>query len=124
MKSKIAIVLLIVFCFTELRPALPFLDYFVNYEYISEVLCINKSKPMSACNGKCYLRQQLNESQDTEKQNKNIATVAFERIPMIIHSAASSFLFVPILESQRPIKFYNFPVKNLFISPPTPPPKC
>ena len=86
MRPKIAIGILIVFCFAEIRPILPFLDYYVNYEYISEVLCINKDKPMSTCNGKCYLSQQLKEAQKTETDvlwlgvwTQNFKALAFYR---------------------------------------------
>lgn len=50
MKQKISIAILIII--KEITPILPFLDCFVNYEYISKVLCINKDKPTSTCNGK------------------------------------------------------------------------
>jgi len=125
MRPKIAIGILIVFCFAEIRPLLPYLDYFVNYEYISEVLCINKEKPMSTCNGKCYLSQQLKEAQQTEKQDKKIPTVEQERIPMIVYnSELPKFLITVLVEAKQYFQFYQFSIKDLSISPPTPPPKC
>lgn len=124
MRPKIAIGMLIVFCLAEIRPLSPFLDYFVNYEYISEALCINKEKPMSTCKGKCYLSQQLKEAQDSEKQDKNIAVVEQERILMIIYNSELPNFLVTVSNSQEEYQFYQFSVKNLFISPPTPPPKC
>lgn len=124
MRPKIAIGILTIFCFAEIRPLLPFLDYFVNYEYISEVLCINKNKPMSTCNGKCYLSQQLKEAQETEKQNKKIPIVEQERIPMIVDNSELPKFLVTDSNAQQQFEFYQFSVKDLFISPPTPPPKC
>ena len=124
MRPKIAIGMLIVFCLAEIRPLSPFLDYFVNYEYISEVLCINKEKPMSTCKGKCYLSQQLKEAQDSEKQDKNLAVVEQERILMIIYNSQLPNFLETVSNSQEEYEFYPFSVKNLFISPPTPPPKC
>ena len=124
MKPKIAIGILIVFCFAEIRPLLPYLDYFVNYEYISEVLCINKEKPMSTCNGKCYLSQQLKEAQQTEKQDKKIPTVEQERIPMIVYNSELPKLLIIVSEAKKYFQFYQFLIKDLSISPPTPPPKC
>lgn len=48
-----------------LKPLVPVLDYAVNYDYISKVLCINKDKPELYCNGKCYLSKELaNSSQE------------------------------------------------------------
>jgi len=124
MRPKIAIGILIVFCFAEIRPLLPYLDYFVNYEYISEVLCINKEKPMSTCNGKCYLSQQLKEAQQTEKQDKKIPTVEQERIPMIVYNSELPKFLITVLEAKQYFQFYQFSIKALSISPPTPPPKC
>ena len=124
MKPNIAIGILIVFCFAEIRPLLPYLDYFVNYEYISEVLCINKEKPMSTCNGKCYLSQQLKEAQQTEKQDKKIPTVEQERIPMIVYNSELPKFLIIVSEAKKYFQFYQFLIKDLSISPPTPPPKC
>ena len=124
MRAKIAIGILIVFCFAEIRPLLPYLDYFVNYQYISEVLCINKEKPMSTCNGKCYLSKQLKEAQQTEKQDKKIPTVEQERIPIIVYDSELPKFLKSVSEANQYSKFYLFSIKYLSISPPTPPPKC
>jgi len=124
MRPKIAIGILIIFCFSEIKTLMPFLDYLVNYEFISEVLCINKDKPMSTCKGKCYLSQQLKEAQEIEKQNKKIPTVEQERIPMIIDNSKLPKILVSVLDSKQQCEFYQFSLKDLFISPPTPPPKC
>lgn len=42
-----------------IQPAIPVIEYFVNYEYIANELCENKDKPTMACNGKCYLEKQV-----------------------------------------------------------------
>lgn len=54
------------------RPAEPVLDYVVNYDYISSVLCINKNKPKLQCNGKCYLMKQLQKQQEKEAPKSRI----------------------------------------------------
>jgi hypothetical protein len=41
-------------------------EYAVNYDYISEVLCINKSNPQLQCNGKCYLSKEIAKTNDTD----------------------------------------------------------
>ncbi|MDH6251967.1 hypothetical protein M2347_001694 [Chryseobacterium sp. H1D6B] len=48
------------------RPLVPIAEYAVNYNYIAEVLCINKSRPELHCNGKCYLSKELAKTNDTE----------------------------------------------------------
>ena len=58
-----------------LKPTLPVLDYAVNYDYISKVLCVNKDKPMMHCNGKCHLMKELAKASEKEKpisQNKKV----------------------------------------------------
>ena len=124
MRSKIAIGILIIFCFSEVRPLFPFLEYSVNYEYISEVLCINKEKPMSTCNGKCYLNQQLKEVRESDKQNKNIPTIKLERIPMIICNYEFPKFIVINSASKKHNNFFQLSIIDLTISPPTPPPQC
>ncbi|WP_246008754.1 hypothetical protein [Chryseobacterium lactis] len=49
-----------------LRPLVPVVEYAVNYDYIKNVLCVNKSKPELHCNGKCYLSKELAKANDTE----------------------------------------------------------
>lgn len=53
------------------------MDYVVNYDYISKVLCINKEKPKLNCNGKCHLIKELAKASDqntpssSNKKNTN-----------------------------------------------------
>jgi len=48
-----------------IRPMLPVLEYYANYDYIANELCINKDKPYLECNGKCYLETELNKMNTT-----------------------------------------------------------
>ncbi len=59
--------LFILASFILLKPFIPFVEYVVNYEYISKVLCVNKEKPIIGCDGKCYLMSQLAKSSEEEK---------------------------------------------------------
>ena len=63
-----------------LKPILPVVEYVVNYEYISKVLCVNKDKPMLHCNGKCQLMKELAKASENEKpiSDKKIAAQEFE----------------------------------------------
>jgi len=53
--------------FMLLKPVLPVIDYIVNYEYITKVLCVNKAKPKMKCNGKCHLMKELAKAAENEK---------------------------------------------------------
>ena len=63
MKKILIIVILSIF----LKPILPVIDYIVNYDYISNVLCENKAKPAMQCNGKCYLIKELAKASNDDK---------------------------------------------------------
>lgn len=57
--------------FVVFRPLIPLVEYAVNYDYISEVLCINKSNPELHCNGKCYLSKEIAKTNDTDSSPLN-----------------------------------------------------
>ena len=44
------------------------IDFNINRDFIAAVLCINKEKPMTMCNGKCYLSEQLKKAEEQEEQ--------------------------------------------------------
>ena len=54
-----------------MKPVLPLVDYVVNYDYISKVLCENKAKPEMKCNGKCHLMKELAKASEEEKPISN-----------------------------------------------------
>ena len=41
------------------KPLIPLMEYYANYDYIAQELCENKDKPLLECNGKCYLVKQI-----------------------------------------------------------------
>lgn len=49
------------------RPIFPVIDYVVNYDYISKVLCENKAKLEMKCNGKCHLMKEMAKAAENEK---------------------------------------------------------
>lgn len=57
------------------------ISYQLNKEYLTKVFCVNKSKPQLHCNGKCYLKKQLDVKQDQEENNS--ATINFDKLPEI-----------------------------------------
>jgi len=57
--------------FVVFRPLVPLVEYAVNYDYISEVLCVNKSNPELHCNGKCYLSKEIAKTNDTDSSPLN-----------------------------------------------------
>lgn len=53
------------------KPVVPVFQYVFDYQYISEVLCINKEKPELKCNGKCHLMKELAKASEDEKSTSS-----------------------------------------------------
>lgn len=67
-----------------LRPVMPLVDYAVNYDFITNNLCENKSKPQLLCNGKCYLKKEIAKtSTDQSKNDFRISISGFTDIFVI-----------------------------------------
>ncbi len=49
-----------------------YLDFNLRKEYIQEVLCINKDKPITVCGGSCYLNSKLSDLTSHQEQEKQI----------------------------------------------------
>ncbi|NRS90086.1 hypothetical protein HNQ02_003021 [Flavobacterium sp. 7E] len=107
MKKYAVIILLLLF----LKPILPVIDYAVNYEYISQVLCINKAKPELKCNGKCHLMKELAKASDddrTASSEKKQSTNPFVDL-FVAEVASYDFLvFQKTAAQQSPAYYTNF----------------
>jgi hypothetical protein len=69
--------------FLLMKPVFPLVDYVVNYDYISKVLCENKAKPELKCNGKCHLMKELAKASEEEKptsSDKKMTHFEFETV--------------------------------------------
>lgn len=74
LKQQIGIYTLVfLYMIAMLRPIAPFVEYAINYDYISKVLCINKDKPELNCNGKCQLMMELEQQQDDDYKSLRIS---------------------------------------------------
>ena len=75
MRNIVSIALIGLFLLTFFKPIMPYVDYALRYDYISQVLCINKEKPQTTCKGKCYLEKQIKNSSkkksETPQSHKN-----------------------------------------------------
>ena len=66
------------------RPIVPIIEYYANYDYIATVLCENRDKPYLECNGKCYLQKQLNKVNENQNHNhkSTIPQIDLEKYPV------------------------------------------
>ncbi len=76
MKKVVAILLNLVFSASTLFSAFVVADYFVRYDYYSNVLCVNQDKPDLKCNGKCHLA--LNQPVEQDQKAPLPEIVEFE----------------------------------------------
>ncbi len=66
------------------KPLWPVVDYVVNYDYIVNVLCVNKDKPQMHCNGKCHLTKELAKEAGAENKNPFSSKTSKTEIPQFI----------------------------------------
>ena len=120
--KKIVFIILIALI---LKPILPVVDYIVNYEYISKVLCVNKAKPMMHCNGKCHLMKELAKAAETEnskssdkKQNTPIQEVLFFKEIKSFSIVSFGFSTETKINSSY-LELYSYLNTNSVFHPPT-----
>lgn len=100
------LVVAIAFAFLA-RPAFPLVEYAIRYDYISQVLCINKDKPALKCNGKCHLMKELAKAADTEKPaSPDKKQSPAEPIAVFFAPAAGLPLF-PVVDAPMPVFHYE-----------------
>lgn len=70
MKLPVSMFLLAVLMFQVFLKVSIIGSFYFNQSYISNNLCINRDKPASHCNGKCYLKKQLNKADEAKNNPK------------------------------------------------------
>jgi hypothetical protein len=102
---KKVIILLALFILT--KPFYPLVEYVVNYDYISQELCVNKEIPVMACNGKCYLMSQLAKSSDSDLQKPiTDKKIEVKQVEILFYQEIKALVFNS--------KFTNYQEKNTF----------
>lgn len=107
-------VIFIIALLVLVKPIIPVIEYTVNYEYISKVLCVNKAKPMMHCNGKCHLMKELAKASETENpkssDKKTVSQVQevlfFEEIKSFSMQSISFFSKEKINKNYSNLYFY------------------
>jgi hypothetical protein len=73
-QSSLVSLLLLLYVASIFQSYSPFLDYALNYNYISKVLCVNKDKVGSCCKGTCHLKAQLKKSAEKEEKGNGMTS--------------------------------------------------
>ena len=100
------IVLMSVQCFYKLGV----ITYFqLNRTYITQVLCVNKEKPMTMCYGQCFLKKNLNLAEDISRQHST-TSAGKEKIELpafLVSETAYSFQIVPYLSISNSVYYFS-----------------
>ena len=89
-----------------LRPVMPVINYYINYDYIVAELCENKAKPVLKCNGKCHLTKELKKANNGVDQTQNIPPLNMKEYPVV------PFLTQAISLQKRKFKKYSKAIKR------------
>lgn len=108
MNKCIIIIALIVF----LKPVIPVLEYVINYDYISKVLCENKDKPKMHCNGKCHLMKELAKQAESEKPIQNDKKTSINEFEVLFFQQIKSLEIVQVSFPNKSKRFN--PYSNLY----------
>lgn len=68
MRSILSTLLIVIFLSPLLMKVWILVDFKVHQDFIAKVLCINRDKPLSNCNGKCILAQKLKKAEEPQKK--------------------------------------------------------
>lgn len=82
-------------------------DFKVNQDFITEVLCINKDTPIAMCYGKCYLSKRLKKA-DEQEQNQSPKNVKDKiEIVLFLHHASTNVLNVNLPDEKITLSKYK-----------------
>ena len=123
MQRLIAIAFILIVTLPVMHKAIVITNYIVDYDYISQVLCINKEEPELQCNGKCHLNKELNKAESSEdNDSKNNSRTNLEIGITYFLNAQEEILIPQLLSLKKKTFFYtNFfttPFINSFDKPP------
>ena len=121
----LAILLLIILIFNIFRYEIPYIQYAIFKEYIAENLCVNKDKPQSCCEGKCFRDKQVKVASEVEQeesttgktiptpsQNKEIKEFLFDKV--VIPEPTAKTISLPVFTQ---IIFCSKYISTPFIPP-------
>ena len=64
------------------RPLMPIIEYQLNYDYITTILCENVDRPYLECNGKCYLIDRISETSKQSQEQNSMPTINIDDYPV------------------------------------------
>jgi hypothetical protein len=107
-KQILCVALVAVILLQTIGKTIVLANYEINKEYISKVLCVNKSKPKMHCNGKCHLKKELSKAEKREKLPLN-STIEKVNIQLFSTSTDIFELSALVISTNNDVLFnYSF----------------
>lgn len=91
LKKALAILMITAILLPNLTKVGILIEFTIHQDFIAEVLCINRDKPASTCEGKCYLSQKMKKAEEQDK--KPIPTNFQERLQVVYYDVRHAFDF-------------------------------
>jgi len=82
MRTTGAAILILFYFIGMLKPIQPYLEYELRKDYILEFLCVNKDKPITRCNGNCFLNKRIISHQAESSSNVQFFNVNMDDYPI------------------------------------------
>lgn len=114
MKKGFIIVLVLVMLLQSSIRSIYVAYYQINQEYIAAVLCINKAKPASTCNGKCYLSKKMKEQ---EQQEQSIPSVLKGLKEVVLYFSDAHVSVSPVFAEEAQIALLDAYQMHAYKSP-------
>lgn len=112
-RGLILVLVLVVLLQSSIRPI--YVAYYqINQDYIASVLCINKAKPTSTCNGKCYLLKKM-KGQAKQEQTIPSALKGLEKV--VLYFAPFDLSVTPIFSEEAQIASLDAYQMHAYTSP-------
>lgn len=88
MKIRYTYFFLCLYVVALIRPVIPVIEYSIDFDYISKVLCINKDEPELKCEGKCQLAKEIKKTILTETGDgvPVLPVIDFYKFPIAYHT--------------------------------------
>lgn len=107
-----------------LKPAVPVIDFLVNYGYIITELCVNRDRPELECNGKCYLKKELAEASKMEQPISKERKIPLPGHEIFFQKFRETGIEMPLSDSKRELPVFReslnpFLCIQSFFHPPT-----
>jgi len=104
MKSALSILLVSLFLVQSFTRTFILLNYEVNKDYISRVLCENKANKNLHCEGKCHLKKEL---QKEEKKESTPAGNSKEKFEVTLYNSIKPVLTFLFIQASSEKHFFN-----------------